>query len=93
MPAANGAIHLADIPDAPQAEPPLLLTSAQLASLLSVSLRTVKRLTAEQAIPGAVRLSRCLRFDRREIEKWISKGCQTPRIWRQHAEKSSGRPR
>jgi excisionase family DNA binding protein len=60
-------------------ERPLLLTRRQLAALLELSERTIKRMTALGAIPGVCRVfGRSVRYDRRSIESWIAKG--TPPI-------------
>jgi excisionase family DNA binding protein len=56
---------------------PLLLTPDQAARLLSVSPRTLARLTAADEI-RAVRLGRSVRYDRRELERWVSQA-QQPR--------------
>lgn len=58
---------------------PLALTMHDLAVLLQLSRRTIKRMTAEGMIPGVCRLNRCVRFDRRAIEKWVADGCPAPR--------------
>ena len=62
---------------------PLLLNVEQAAMLLNVSSRTVKRMVADEAIPGVTRVGRCLRFRRLALEEWIRQGC--PRVcgrWR-----------
>ena len=46
---------------------PLLVDLVELAVLLRVSARTVKRMAAAGELPGVVRLGRCVRFDRRAI--------------------------
>ena len=55
---------------------PLLLALPEVAELLSLSKRTVKRMTAEGAIPGVCRpYGRAVRYCRRTIEEWIGRGC------------------
>jgi excisionase family DNA binding protein len=68
-------------PPAPAVEA-LLWTLSHVAVATSLSSRTIKRLVAERAIPGIVRVGRALRFDRRKVEEWISRGC--PRQDRRH---------
>lgn len=61
---------------------PRLLTTEQLAALLGVHPRTVKRMVAERAVPGIVRpYGRMVRFDRVAVESWIARGCP-----RRHAD-------
>jgi len=57
---------------------PLQLTIEQTAILTSYSVRTLKRLVADGAIPGVTRVGRCLRFNRRAIERWLEEGCPRP---------------
>lgn len=49
---------------------PLLLTLAEVAKLLQVSQRTAWGLAKEGKLPS-IRIGRCLRFPRRDIEAWI----------------------
>ena len=57
---------------------PLQLTIEQAAILTSYSVRTLKRLVAAGEIPGVTRCGRCLRFNRRAVEKWLEDGCPKP---------------
>jgi excisionase family DNA binding protein len=57
---------------------PRLLTTAQLAALLALGDRTIKRMTAARELPGIVRIGRSVRFDRNQVEAWVSRGC--PRL-------------
>ncbi len=55
---------------------PLLLTREEVAELLQLSGRTVKRMTSEGRIPGVCRpYGRTVRYCRRTIEQWVSDGC------------------
>lgn len=49
-------------------------TVADLASLLQCSERHVLRLTAAQAVPGAIRFGRLLRFSRAIVDRWLAEG-------------------
>jgi excisionase family DNA binding protein len=57
---------------------PRLMTVRQLAAWLALSERTIKRMVAAQEIPGIVRIGRSVRFDRNQVETWVSRGC--PRL-------------
>jgi excisionase family DNA binding protein len=57
-------------------ENPLLITAAELASLLQVSTRTLWRLRSAGKLPEAVRLGGAVRWQLDEIKKWIAGGCQ-----------------
>lgn len=61
------------IPDDGDRSPfsPLLLTRKQVACLLGVSMRTVSRLVATNAVPKPIRLSRLVRWRRAEIEHFV----------------------
>lgn len=48
-----------------------LLTPAQVADRLQVSVRTVRRLHDRDQLPGAVRIGRQLRWREASIETWI----------------------
>jgi excisionase family DNA binding protein len=83
-PAARNGTTTPEVPRPPAAETvpavlPLLLTREQVAALLGLSARTVKRMTAEGAIPGVRRpYGRAVRYSRVEIEAWVARGC--PRL-------------
>lgn len=66
------AILLGKVPE----DAGLLVDSDMIASLLSVSKRTVSRLSAEGAIPKAVRLGTLVRWRLTEILEWVDEGCQ-----------------
>ncbi len=60
-----------------QAQPvePLLLSIAQTAAALCLSVRSVKRMVRGDELPGVVRLGRRVLIDRKRLEDWISRGC------------------
>jgi excisionase family DNA binding protein len=62
---------------------PLLLTRAQVAELLGLSEPTIKRMTAQGAIPGVCRPfgPRLVRYCRRTIEAWVDNGCPRLKVW------------
>ena len=64
------------------AEPPEVLTVAQLAELLQVDERTVRRLAARGELPGR-KVGRDWRFSRRSVLDWLD-GRETPERPSQH---------
>lgn len=58
--------------------PPLLLTPAEFARELRVSVRSLRRLVAAGRAPAPCRVGRALRWRRVDVVRWISDGC--PRI-------------
>src|SRR5438067_2043802 len=50
---------------------PLQLRIEEVSVLTALSVRTLKRMTAAGEVPGATRIGRSLRYNRRVIEKWI----------------------
>ncbi len=63
----------------PDNETSLLLSVAQVASLLSCSARHVYRLCDTQRIPPPVRLGTLVRWRKGDIEAWIAAGCPAQR--------------
>jgi len=53
----------------------LLLDAKDVARLLSVSVRTVWTLRDMGRLPAPVRIGRCVRWRRQDIEKWVERGC------------------
>lgn len=49
-------------------------TVAQLAELLDVSERHVHRLRDRKALPGELRVGKCVRFARNVIDRWLTEG-------------------
>ena len=59
----------------------LLLTAEELAGLLRVSRSHVWKLHAMGRLPLPVRLGRAVRWNRTEIEEWLSAGCPPRDKW------------
>jgi excisionase family DNA binding protein len=53
------------------AEPGELLTEAQVARLLAVSLSTMKRLRASGDGPPFLRIGRAIRYRREDVDAWL----------------------
>src|SRR5262245_52564067 len=66
------------LPSSPPTDPKPL-TKKQLATWIQSSIRTLERMLAQNKVPGLVRLSGTVKFNRATIEAWISDGCPTPR--------------
>ena len=49
-------------------------TVAELSALLDCSERHIHRLRDRKAIPGEIRVGKCVRFARRVIDLWLSGG-------------------
>lgn len=60
-------------------EPPLLITPAETARLLSISTRTLWRQLSAGRIPRPVRLGGVVRWRLDEVRTWIAEGCT--RTW------------
>jgi len=54
---------------------PTLLTVKDVAKMLTVSVRTVWTWRDMGRLPAPVRIGRCVRWRRQDIEKWIEQGC------------------
>jgi excisionase family DNA binding protein len=54
---------------------PLLISAAELASLLGISERTLWRLLSARRLPQPLRLGRNTRWRADEIRRWIDSGC------------------
>lgn len=54
---------------------PMLAKMPAVVRLTTLSLRTVKRLTAANEIWGIVRVGRSVRYDLDEVRDWIKAGC------------------
>jgi predicted DNA-binding transcriptional regulator AlpA len=55
---------------------PALITAAELAEMLNVSLRTLWRWRSGRKVPEPVQLGGVVRWRLDEIRKWIADGCQ-----------------
>lgn len=61
---------------------PLLLTKAEVAELLGVCERSVKRLLQRGVLTRLpVGLDRCTRIERAEVERWVREGCPSRPGW------------
>jgi predicted DNA-binding transcriptional regulator AlpA len=86
---------------APAAVPPaerLLLTAADLAQLLGLSLRQIRRLDSSGDLPGRVSggaLGRAVRWRAEVIREWCSAGCPDAAGWQalHGAAQHKGRPK
>jgi excisionase family DNA binding protein len=58
----------------PEHPEPATYTVPQLAALLDVSTRHVHRLQDQKAIPGELRIGKCVRFARKVIDRWLGEG-------------------
>ena len=56
-----------------------LMTVDDVAALLNVSPRTVRRMADRHAMPIPLRLSSLIRWRRCDIEAWVAAGCQSCR--------------
>lgn len=60
---------------------PLLLSAAQTAQALGVSVRTVRAWDSGGRIPSPRRIGRATRWDAAELRDWIAAGCPEWRKW------------
>lgn len=58
----------------------VLISAEELARMLNVSLRTVRRLVAARHAPAPIRLGTCVRWRRGEVLAWIAAGCPQQEI-------------
>ncbi len=64
------------------ADPPALMTSAELAAELQISERTVRRLQITGKIgPKPINVGRACRYLRCEARRWIEAGCPDRESW------------
>jgi predicted DNA-binding transcriptional regulator AlpA len=60
----------------------LLIDPRTVARLLSVSLRTLHTMRRSSRLPlRTFRMARYVRFDRKEVERWIAAGCPGAARW------------
>ncbi len=55
-----------------------LITASQLATLLSISERTVYRLKSSNRLPESINLGGSVRWRLDDVRRWIDAGCQLP---------------
>ena len=58
-------------PDAVAPDPLSLLTASEVAALLQVDVRTLRRMRHERAFPRPARVGRSLRWKRSVVERWL----------------------
>ena len=67
---------------APPTTPPLLGDARESARLLGISRTTFfSQLAAGRIGPRPIRIGRCLRFSREEIQRWCAAGCPPRNQW------------
>ncbi|MBW3598151.1 MAG: helix-turn-helix domain-containing protein [Planctomycetes bacterium] len=79
----TAASSLTTTPESAAAAQPLLISAPQLATLLSVSERTVWRLQAAGKLPRPVKIGGQKRWRRSEVDRWIAAGCPPRTEWEQ----------
>ncbi len=69
------------VPSEPAAQSPAPATydSPDVAHVLQVSLRHVRRLDARRVIPGRMTIGRLVRYRRDAVDQWVAAGCPIPR--------------
>jgi predicted DNA-binding transcriptional regulator AlpA len=71
----------APAPAEPIGEPSLLIDAEDLARLLSVSLRHVRRMDSADELPRPLRLGGSVRWRAEEIRRWVESGCPVRKLW------------
>lgn len=61
--------------DAGSQEVPSLISLATFSQLMGISKRSLQRLLTQGKLPTPVRLGRCLRWVRKEVDAWIAAKC------------------
>ena len=75
------AVPMPPDPSPAAKSPPLLLTAADVAGLLAVSLRTVRRLDITGRLPAPLTIGRAVRWRRAEIASWLAAGAPPRSRW------------
>ncbi len=57
------------------------ITAKELAKMLTVSLRHIRRLDSAGKLPRPVRIGRCVRWPKDEICRWIEAGTPNRKKW------------
>jgi prophage regulatory protein len=57
---------------------PLLITAADLARMMQISIQTLWRLRSAEQLPEPVRFASTVRWRLAQIKKWIADGCPLP---------------
>jgi predicted DNA-binding transcriptional regulator AlpA len=68
-------------PPAPPAPEALLIDDRTAGALLGISRASIHRLRAAGRLPRAIKLGRACRWDRRELEQWVSAGAPALAMW------------
>jgi excisionase family DNA binding protein len=63
----------------PEPPAPATYDSPDVARVLGVSLRNVRRMDARRAIPGRMTIGRLIRYRRDAVDQWVAAGCPMPR--------------
>jgi len=79
--AATPALRLVNAANEADGVAPLLVSAAQLAGLLAISLRLVRRFESEGRLPEPIRLGHCLRYRFSEVRDWIASGAPDRATW------------
>lgn len=61
---------------------PSLLPAAEVAKLLSLSIRTLWRLDSAGKLPAAIQVGHSKRWRRKELDDWMNSGCPPRNQWR-----------
>lgn len=86
MPADTAPLPLppsGQIPPAPSPGDKLLIDMADLAHLISLSVRTLRRMDASRDIPGRVVVGRRVLFRTEDIREWVRAGLPDRGRWTQ----------
>lgn len=70
--------------------PVIALDAPQLAEVLGLSVRTVRRLDALGKLPRPVRIGGAVRWRREEIDQWLGAGCPDRQTWESQVGKARG---
>ncbi len=70
----RGVLTPTATPDAVAPDPLSLLTAAEVAELLQIDVRTLRRMRHERTFPRATRMGRSLRWKRSLVERWLEGG-------------------
>jgi len=69
----------------------ILVSAEEVARLLDMSVRNVRRLDATARLPAPIRIGRSVKWRREEIAQWCEAGCPTRERW--EAMQGTGDPR
>ena len=64
----------------------VLLSASELAQLLSVSLRHIRKMNTEGKLPKPIYLGHSVRWSLKDIESWISAGAPKRNQWESRKE-------